>query len=62
MKPREADYPHIKKGFYSMKNGTVKWFNESKGFGFIEQADGSRLREKMYLSITLVLTAVDIKV
>ena len=21
-------------------SGTVKWFNESKGFGFIEQADG----------------------
>ncbi len=21
-------------------DGTVKWFNESKGFGFIEQADG----------------------
>ncbi|NOQ80053.1 MAG: cold-shock protein, partial [Gammaproteobacteria bacterium] len=20
--------------------GTVKWFNESKGFGFIEQKDG----------------------
>ncbi len=24
-----------------MANGTVKWFNESKGFGFIEQEDGT---------------------
>ncbi len=24
-----------------MATGTVKWFNDSKGFGFIEQADGS---------------------
>jgi CspA family cold shock protein len=23
-----------------MQNGTVKWFNESKGFGFIKPADG----------------------
>ncbi len=23
-----------------MANGTVKWFNSSKGFGFIEQEDG----------------------
>ncbi|THD44887.1 cold-shock protein, partial [Enterobacteriaceae bacterium ML5] len=26
----------------SKKNGQVKWFNESKGFGFIEQADGEK--------------------
>lgn len=25
-----------------MAKGTVKWFNESKGFGFIEQADGGK--------------------
>ncbi|NMC94383.1 MAG: cold-shock protein [Syntrophorhabdus sp.] len=24
-----------------MANGTVKWFNESKGFGFITKDDGS---------------------
>ena len=23
-----------------MAEGTVKWFSDSKGFGFIEQADG----------------------
>jgi cold shock protein len=23
-----------------MVNGTVKWFNDQKGFGFIEQEDG----------------------
>ncbi len=26
-----------------MSTGTVKWFNSSKGFGFIEQADGEDL-------------------
>ena len=24
-----------------MNNGTVKWFNENKGFGFISNDDGS---------------------
>ena len=24
-----------------MNNGTVNWFNEAKGFGFISNADGS---------------------
>ena len=24
-----------------MADGTVKWFNDSKGFGFIEQEDGA---------------------
>lgn len=23
-----------------VKNGTVKWFNDEKGFGFIEQSSG----------------------
>lgn len=25
----------------SKATGTVKWFNEAKGFGFIEQAEGA---------------------
>ncbi|OGT84289.1 MAG: cold-shock protein [Gammaproteobacteria bacterium RIFCSPLOWO2_12_FULL_52_10] len=25
-----------------MAKGTVKWFNESKGFGFISPSDGSK--------------------
>ena len=29
------------KGMFFMATGTVKWFNESKGFGFIAPSDGS---------------------
>jgi len=31
----------IIKGNFKMATGTVKWFNESKGFGFIAPSDGS---------------------
>ena len=33
-----------------MAQGTVKWFNKKKGFGFIEQEDG----EDLFVHYTLV--------
>ena len=31
----------MKGGDYGMATGTVKWFNDKKGFGFISQEDGT---------------------
>jgi CspA family cold shock protein len=33
----------IRKEDVTMSNGTVKWFNDQKGFGFIEQQNGPDL-------------------
>jgi cold shock protein len=29
-------------GVFQMATGTVKWFNDAKGFGFITPSDGSK--------------------
>jgi CspA family cold shock protein len=39
LSPLTSEYD--KGGITSMTNGTVKWFNPHKGFGFITSQDGS---------------------
>jgi CspA family cold shock protein len=34
-------FPFMRKEVNDMAQGTVKWFNESKGFGFITAEDGT---------------------
>ena len=39
--PEVWNYENFLKGeIVTMANGIVKWFNSSKGYGFIEQEDG----------------------
>jgi CspA family cold shock protein len=38
--PKGVTRLHNEKGVVAMAEGTVKWFNDSKGFGFIEQEGG----------------------
>ncbi len=38
---RTAPHGPLQKGSIEVNKGTVKWFNASKGFGFIEQENGT---------------------
>jgi CspA family cold shock protein len=36
-------FTFLKKEVFALATGTVKWFNEKKGFGFIQQENGQDL-------------------
>jgi CspA family cold shock protein len=40
IKRRSGRVPEVTKGGRTMAQGKVKWFNDAKGFGFIEQDNG----------------------
>jgi cold shock protein len=40
-RPEFCDREFLRKEVFAMAEGTVKWFNDQKGFGFIEQDEGS---------------------
>ena len=49
-----------------MTEGTVKWFNESKGFGFLSQEGGpdvfvhhTEIRTEGYRGLNVILTAME---
>jgi len=37
-----------------MINGTVKWFNESKGFGFIAPTENGEIKEDVFVHFSAI--------